>query len=100
MAAKVAIAKAIEDEIKAQGERRGGDTSLGIQSNPQNFEECKGKETIEIAAEKAGFNNKETYRQAKKVINEAIPEIIDKMDAGILSVNAADQAAIADVLRV
>jgi hypothetical protein len=26
----------------------------------------KGKETIEIAAEKSGFNNKETYRQANK----------------------------------
>jgi len=46
------------------GERRGGDTSAGEQRNRQNFGECKGKRSDEIAAQKAGFGNKETYRQA------------------------------------
>lgn len=58
-------------------ERRGGDTSTGEQRNPQNFVECKGKETAEIAAEKAGFGNKETYRQAKKVVDIATPELVE-----------------------
>lgn len=48
-----AIGEAVEREL---GERRGGDTSSGEQSNPQNFAECKGKETRQIAAEKAGFS--------------------------------------------
>ncbi len=33
---------------------------------PQNFVDAVGTESAEIAAQKAGFGNKETYRQAKK----------------------------------
>ena len=32
-----------------------------LRLDTQNFAEAKGKETIEIAAEKSGFGNKETY---------------------------------------
>ena len=51
---------------------------------PQNFAEVAGKETLEIAASKSGFGNKETYRQAKTVTENATPELIEAMDKGDL----------------
>ena len=69
---RVAIGLAVEAELKAQGERRGGDTSSGEQRNPVNSPECSGKETREIAAQKAGFGSEFTYRQAKAVVQNAI----------------------------
>ena len=86
---RVAIGLAVEAELKAQGERRGGDTSSGEQRNPQNFAECKGKETREIAAQKAGFGNPETYRQAKAVVQNASPELIEAMDNGSIAISTA-----------
>ena len=64
-------------ELKAQGERRGGDTSSGEQRNPVNSPECSGKETREIAAQKAGFGSEFTYRQAKTVVQNASPELVE-----------------------
>jgi hypothetical protein len=62
---RVAIGLAVEESL---GERRGRPKK----ENTQNFAELnQGKETAQVAAEKAGFGNKETYRQAKKVSNEA-----------------------------
>ena len=43
---------------------------------PQNFAEVAGKETRQVAAEKAGFGNAETYRQAKTVVTQAEPELV------------------------
>jgi hypothetical protein len=68
---KVAIGRAIEEELKAQGERR-GNPDFKNTPIPQSFVELQGKESAEIAAEKAGFNNKETYRQAKTITEDAI----------------------------
>lgn len=85
-----AIGEAVEREL---GERRGGDTSSGEQSNPQNFAECKGKETRQIAAEKAGLGNKETYRQVKKVTNQAESELVDAMDEGRIKPSVAADLA-------
>ena len=76
----MAIGRAIEEEI---GNRQGQRADLGL---VQNFAQVDGKKTIEIAAAQSGFGNKETYRQAKKVVDEAIPEIIGKMDSGGLRV--------------
>ena len=55
---RVEIATAVEAEL---GERRGRP-----EKNSQNFGELnsnKGKRSDEIAAEKSGYGNKETYRQ-------------------------------------
>ena len=49
---------------------------------PQNFAELSGRESREIAAEKAGFGNPETYRQAKAVVEKAEPELVEAMDKG------------------
>lgn len=82
----MAIARAVAEGM---GERRGGNTSEGIQSNPQNLGEWKGQETSAIAARKAGFGNPETYRQAKAVVDSAVPELVEAMDSGKVSISAA-----------
>ncbi len=57
----------------------------------QNFDELSGKRSDDIAAEKAGFGNRQTYRQARKVTEEAIPELVEAMDKTI-SISAAAMA--------
>lgn len=95
---RVAIAKAIEDEI---GNRRGQRTDLKSEEQggmlggglPQNFGEVKRGETAEVAAKKAGFGNPETYRQAKTVIEQAEPELVDAMDRGEIKISTAAKLA-------
>lgn len=55
---RVAIGLAIEREL---GERRGGD-----QSKRENFNEWSGRRTDEVAAEKSGFGNHNTYRATRR----------------------------------
>jgi len=87
---RVAIGKALEEQL---GERRGGDTSKGEQSNPQNSSEWKGKETRELAAKQAGFGSHYTYQQAKDVVENGAPELVEAMDRGEVSVSAAADVA-------
>ncbi len=75
---RVAIAGAIEAEI---GERRGRPS----EENPQHVAELNGQETRDVAAEKAGFGNHETYRQAKSVVERGSPELVGAMDSGAAS---------------
>lgn len=42
------------------------ENQAGLLELPSNLKEVAGKETIEVAAGKAGFGNKETYRQASR----------------------------------
>jgi phosphopentomutase len=66
---RVAIGKAIEEYL---GNRQGQRTDKELVAN---FPQVKpGRKTREIAAEKAGFGNDATYRQAKKVVERAEPE--------------------------
>lgn len=58
---RVAIGNALEARL---GERRGG-------ANPQNFGELRGRESAEVAAEKADFGNPETYPHAKQIRDKA-----------------------------
>lgn len=72
----MAIAKAVELEL---GERRGRPSK----ENTENFPELnsdKGKETRQIAAEKAGFGNETTYRQAKKVVETGTLVLVNALD--------------------
>lgn len=98
---RVAIAKAIEDELQAT-ERRGrpkadtGHADLIGPEKAQNFAELQGKETRDIAAEKAGFGNRETYRQAKAVTEHAEPELIEAMDRGDVAISTAAKLAKAE----
>lgn len=85
---RVAIAKAIEQEIKSH-ERRGRPSK----DIPQNIAEFSGRESRDIAAEKAGFGNRETYRQAKTVVEKGVPELREAMDSNVISINAASKLA-------
>jgi ParB family chromosome partitioning protein len=76
---RVEIGKALEARL---GERRGRD-------NRQNVAELKGRRSDDLAAEKAGFGNRTTYEQAKKVVEKAVDEVVAQMDAGDLSISAA-----------
>ncbi|MGA2114141.1 MAG: ParB/RepB/Spo0J family partition protein [Bryobacteraceae bacterium] len=86
---RVAIGKALEVEI---GDRQGRRTGREL---PQNFAEVEpGVETRELAAKTAGFGNRTTYEQAKKVVEKAVDEVIAQMDSEQIAVSAA--ALIAD----
>jgi len=76
---RVAIGKAMEAKF---GERRG-------RQNPRNCAELKGDDTREIAAKRAGFSSKDTYERAKKVVDAGVPELVEAMDMGDISVSTA-----------
>jgi hypothetical protein len=97
---RVAIGKAIEAEI---GNRQGQRTDIEL---PQNFAEVEpgmnpaehrqtsteiatGAETREMAAKIAGFGNRTTYEQAKKVVDHGTEEVVERMDSGRLAVSTA-----------
>jgi hypothetical protein len=85
---KVAIAMKIEGVLEG---RQGQRTDLETVEHKlvQNFAQVKpGDKSIEIAA-KAVDMNRETYRQAKAVVNSRNEEIIQAMDSGEKSINAA-----------
>lgn len=82
---RVAIGEAIEAEL---GERR-GNPEFGADPIPENFPALPKGDTRDLAAKAAGFGNGKTYEQAKKVANEAAPELVQAMDEGRASVSAA-----------
>ena len=81
---------AIMDSIKTLGQ--GSRTDLQPR---QNFAEVKTPAKKEDAAKQAGLGNKETARQAKKVVEKALPEVIKKMDSNEVAISTA--AKIADL---
>lgn len=81
---RVAIAKAIEEKIgKRQGQRT---DRQPVGKSPQ---VPSGKKTREVAADRAGFGNDKTYRQAAKVVENGSPLLIQAMDDGKVSISAA-----------
>ena len=81
---RVAIAKAIEKRI---GNRQGQRTDRKPVGQIPQVE--PGRKTREIAAERAGFGNDKTYRQAAKVVKNGTPRLIQAMDDGRVSISAA-----------
>lgn len=98
---RVAIGQAVEAELgKRQGQRTdlASDGQESLLELRQNFDEVEpGKRTDQIAADKAGFGNKETYRQAKAVVEKAAPELVDAVDRGTVAVSTAAKLATAPV---
>lgn len=88
---RVAIGKAIERQV---GNRQGKRTDKQLRGKIP--EVSPGKRTREIAAEKAGFGNDKTYRQATKVVNNGTPKLIQAMDEGRVSISAASILVDAD----
>lgn len=79
---KVALGRAIEEELKG----RVGRPKSEIR---ENFPELPKGRSDEIAAEKAGFGNRKTYQQARKVVDNAEPDLIEAMDSGDISISTA-----------
>jgi ParB family chromosome partitioning protein len=88
---RVAIAQAIEKQV---GNRQGQRTDKTLRGKIP--EVAPGKRTREIAAEKAGFGNDKTYRQAAKVVQNGTPKLIQAMDDGRVSISAASILTDAD----
>jgi DNA modification methylase len=88
---RVAIARAIERQI---GRRQGQRTDRQLVGNFPHVQ--PGKKTRETAAERAGFGNDRTYRQAAKVIQHGTQKLIHAMDDGKVSISAASILADAD----
>ena len=88
---RVAIGKAIERQI---GKRQGQRTDRQPVGKVPQVE--PGKKTREAAAEKAGFGNDKTYRQAAKVVQNGTPTLIQAMDEGRVSISAASILVDAD----
>jgi len=80
---RVAIGEAIERELEGRNGVR-HDTKTAM----ENFPQVEGA-TRDIAAKAAGFGNGKTYEQAKRVTNDAAPELVQAMDEGRASVSAA-----------
>lgn len=78
---RVAIAKTVEAGL---GERRGGDGS-----NRQKIDTCRGLRSDTVAAKRAGFGNRQTYRDAKRVVEQGVKELQEAMDLGQVSISRA-----------
>ena len=79
---RVAIGGAVEVSL---GERRGRP-----KENVQNLAQLPaGEKTRDIAAEKSGFGNAKSYRQAKAIVEKGTPELIEAVDRGYVSISAA-----------
>lgn len=80
---RVAIAKALEAEI---GERRGNP------SIRHRGDELKGRSDA-LVAKQAGFSSRRSLRDARKVIENGSPQLIEAMDSEKMSITAAGQMA-------
>lgn len=80
---RVAVGAAIEAEL---AQRHG--TNQHSKEDTENFPAPKG-ETRDLVAKATGFGNGKTYEQAKKVVQNAAPELVEAMDKGEASVSAA-----------
>lgn len=84
---RVEIGKALEGELRQR---------LGTNQHTEgkeNFPDPPKGQTRDLAAKAAGFGNGKTYEQAKAVIDEGVPELVEAMDAGDVSVSAAAAVA-------
>lgn len=84
---RIEIGRRIEESLA----RRWGSNQYLVKELPQNFGEArtaKDKESAAVAA-KAVDMNRETYRQAKAVVDSGNQDVIEQMDKGDLSIHAA-----------
>ena len=86
---RVAIAKAIEDEVRERAERR---MLAGVRNEGDPVGNCpqgeQGKSRDEIA-ERSGFTSATTYERARKAVTQGTPELVEAMDRGEVAVSTA-----------
>ena len=88
---RVVIGRAVEDLVS----ERHGSNQYQAKVDVQNIAHpvVPGQKSREIAAQAAGFGNTETYRQAKQVVENGTPELVNAMDKRDVSVSAASVLA-------
>lgn len=84
---KVALAEAVAERM---GKRKGERTDLGTSGNISLSD--KGR-TTDLAAAKAGLGSGKTLEAAQSVIATGVPELVQAMDDGKVSIHAAKQIA-------
>ena len=84
---RIAIAKALERQLPNRN---------GVPKARQKIDKLRGERTDDYVAEKSGFGNHETYRQAAKVVEGGTPKLIQAMDDGRVSISAASILVDAD----
>jgi ParB family chromosome partitioning protein len=79
-----AIGAALEAEL---GHRKPGPKSAAIAA------QLPVGRTVDMAAKRAGFKSTESYERAKTVVAKGAPELVEAMDKGKLSIDAAAKIA-------
>lgn len=82
---RVAIARAIESQLEGRVGNPGFSNSGKISGIAETGD------SRDIAADKSGFGSGKTYEAAKRVIDNAAPQIVDALDAGSISINLASK---------
>lgn len=85
---RLAIAQRIAERMDG---RHGGDRKSNQGGNISTLNEA-GK-TRDIAAAKAGLGSGKTMEAAQKVVERGIPELVEAMDSGMVSIHAAASIA-------
>lgn len=84
---RVAIAETLKKPI---GDRQGERTD---KLQHEHAEVEKGRQTRDIVAERAGFGSHYSYEAAKRVVDKGIPELVEAMDKGQISITKAAEIA-------
>ena len=79
---------AIVDALRSY--KHGGDR------RSQQARKCDDELTVDTAAKRSGLGGKDGFARAKKVIDNGVPELVQKMDKGEIAVSAASKLADAD----
>lgn len=88
---RLAIAQRIAERMQGpNGTRQGQRTDLGTSGNISGSERG---ETKDIAAAKAGLGSGKTLEAAQKVVERGVPELVEAMDSGRVSIHAAASIA-------
>lgn len=86
---RLAIAQRIAERLCPPGETRQGRPSKSA-ANASDFERGK---TADIVARQSGLGSAETLKRAQKVVEHGVPELVEAMDAGKVSIHAAASIA-------
>ena len=85
---RLAIAQRIVERMQG---RHGGDRKSDQAGNISGLKEVG--DNRDLAAAKAGLGSGKTLEAAQKVVEQGVPELVEAMDAGKVSIHAASQLA-------
>jgi ParB-like chromosome segregation protein Spo0J len=89
---RISILEVVEAQL-TERERRGGDRRSKEDQSGKKTTLLQSGKTRDLAAKRAGFGGEGTVRKAKAVVETNDPVLIDAMDTGLASINAAAELA-------